>query len=128
MARLKLTNLQFQIMDHFWEHGGLSVREVHTALSPPRPAYTTVQTLIGRLETKGALKRTRKVGNSYLFEAVISRDVVQRDVLDEFLSLFGGRTKLLMARLAESGKLTLDDVHEAERHLRDLAKKKGRKR
>ena len=126
MARLKLTTLQFQIMDLFWQHGGLSVREVHTALSPLRPAYTTVQTLIGRLESKGALKRTRKIGNSHLFEAAISRDVAQRDVLDELLTLFGGRTKLLMARLAESGKLTLDDVQEAEKHLRDLAKKKGR--
>lgn len=126
MARLKLTTLQFQIMDLFWQHGALSVREVHTALSPLRPAYTTVQTLIGRLETKGALKRTRKIGNSHLFEAAISRDAAQRDVLDELLTLFGGRTKLLMARLAESGKLTLDDVQEAEKHLRDLAQRKGR--
>jgi BlaI family transcriptional regulator, penicillinase repressor len=128
MAQLKLTSLQYQLMDLFWEQGGLSVREVHTALSPPRPAYTTVQTLIGRLEAKGALKRTRKIGNAHLYEAAVSRDAVQRRVLDEFLSMFGGRTKLLMARLAESGKLTLDDVQEAERHLRDIAKKKGRKK
>lgn len=128
MARLKLTTLQFQIMDIFWERGGLSVRDVHEALPPPRPAYTTVQTLIGRLEVKGALKRTRKTGNAYVFEAVISRDSVQRGALDEFLTLFGGRPRLLMARLAESGKLTLEDVQEAERHLRSLAKKEGRKK
>lgn len=127
MAQLKLTKLQFQIMDLFWEQGGLSVREVHAALPSPRPAYTTVQTLIGRLETKGALKRTRKIGNAHIFEPAVSRDTGQRRVLDEFLSLFGGHARLLMARLAESGKLTLDDVQEAERHLREIAKKKGRK-
>jgi BlaI family transcriptional regulator, penicillinase repressor len=128
MAQVRLTSLQFQIMDIFWEQGGLSVREVHEVLLPPRPAYTTVQTLIGRLETKGALKRTRKIGNAYIFEASITRDSVQRRALDEFLALFGGRPKLLMARLAESGKLTLEDVQEAERHLRSLAKKDGRKK
>jgi BlaI family penicillinase repressor len=128
MPQLRLTALQFQIMDIFWEQGGLSVREVHGALPVPRPAYTTIQTLIGRLETKGALKRIRKIGNAYLFEASVSRDSVQRRALDEFLALFGGRPKLLMARLAESGKLTLEDVQEAEQHLRDLAKKHGRKK
>ena len=128
MPQLRLTALQFQIMDIFWEQGGLSIREVHGAMPVPRPAYTTIQTLIGRLETKGALKRTRKIGNAYLFEASVSRDSVQRRALDEFLALFGGRPKLLMARLAESGKLTLEDVQEAEQHLRDLAKKHGRKK
>lgn len=128
MAQLRLTALQFQIMNIFWAKGGLSVREVHEALPSPRPAYTTIQTLIGRLETKGALKRTRKIGNAYIFEASVSRDLVQRRVLDEFLAMFGGRPKLLMARLAESGKLTLEDVQEAERHLRELARKRGRKK
>lgn len=128
MPQLRLTALQFQIMDILWIRGGLSVREVHAALPPPRPAYTTIQTLMGRLEAKGALKRTRKIGNAFIFEASISRDLVQRRVLDEFLAMFGGRPKLLMARLAESGKLTLDDVQEAERHVRDLAKKQGRKK
>jgi BlaI family penicillinase repressor len=128
MPQLRLTALQFQIMDIFWEQGGLSVREVHGALPVPRPAYTTIQTLIGRLETKGALKRTRKIGNAYLFEASVSRDSVQKRALDEFLALFGGRPKLLMARLAESGKLTLEDVQEAEQHLRDIAQKRGRKK
>ena len=127
MVHVKLTKLQFQIMNIFWERGGLSVREVHDALPSPRPAYTTVQTLIGRLEAKGALKRTRKIGNSHLFEAVISRDSMQHRALDDFLALFGGRTKLLMARLAESGKLTLEDVQEAEKHLRSLTKRDGRK-
>jgi BlaI family transcriptional regulator, penicillinase repressor len=128
MPQLRLTALQFQIMDILWVQGGLSVREVHAALPPPRPAYTTIQTLMGRLEAKGALKRTRKIGNAFIFEASISRDLAQRRVLDEFLAMFGGRPKLLMARLAESGKLTLDDVQEAERHVRDLAKKQGRKK
>src|SRR5215469_17001761 len=102
MPQLRLTTLQFQIMDLLWEQGGLSVREVHGALPPPRQAYTTIQTWMGRLEAKGALKRTRKIGNAYIFEAAVSRDSVQRGVLDEFLALFGGRPKLLMARLAES--------------------------
>jgi BlaI family transcriptional regulator, penicillinase repressor len=128
MAHVKLTKLQFQIMNIFWEGGALSIREIHDALPSPRPAYTTVQTLIGRLEIKGALKRTRKIGNSHLFEAVISRDSMQHRALDDFLALFGGRTKLLMARLAESGKLTLEDVQEAERHLRSLTKKEGRRK
>jgi predicted transcriptional regulator len=128
MPQLRLTALQFQIMDIFWEQGGLSVREVHGALPVPRPAYTTIQTLIGRLETKGALKRIRKIGNAYLFEASVSRDSVQKRALDEFLALFGGRPKLLMARLAESGKLTLEDVQDAEQHLRDIAQKRGRKK
>jgi BlaI family penicillinase repressor len=128
MATIKLSKLQFQIMDLFWERGGLSVREVHDSFPSPGPAYTTVQTLIGRLEAKGALVRVRKVGNSHLFEAAIPRDTAQRNVLDELLSLFGGRTKLLMARLAESGQLTLDDVQEAEKHLRRLAKGKGTKK
>lgn len=128
MAQVKLTKLQFQIMDLFWERGGLSVREIHDALPSPRPAYTTVQTLIGRLEAKGALVRVRKIGNSHLFEASIPRDAVQRNVLDELLSLFGGRTSLLMARLAESGKLSLKDVQEAEMHLRRLAKAKKTKK
>ena len=127
MAQLKLTKLQFQIMDIFWERGGQSVREVHDALPPPPPAYTTTQTLIGRLEAKGALKRTRKIGNAHLFEAAIPRDTMQHRALDDFLAEFGGRPKLLMARLAESGKLTLEDVQEAERYLRSLAKKEGRK-
>jgi BlaI family transcriptional regulator, penicillinase repressor len=128
MAHLKLTKLQFEIMNVFWERGGLSIREVHEALPPPRPAYTTTQTLVGRLEAKGALKRTRKIGNAHLFEAIISRDSGQQRVLDDLLALFGGRPKLLMARLAESGKITLEDVQEAERYLRDRAKMKGRKK
>ena len=129
MAQPRFTTLQLQIIDIFWERaGGLSVREVHGAMPPPHPAYTTVLTLIGRLETKGALKRTRKIGNAYIFEAAVSRDSVQRRALDDFLALFGGRPKLLMARLVESGKLTLEDVQEAERHLHSLAKKDGRKK
>jgi BlaI family penicillinase repressor len=110
-------------MEIFWRQGGLSVREVHAALPLPRPAYTTVQTLIGRLESKGALKRTRKIGNAYIFEAGVSREAGQNRVLDDILSLFGGRPSLLMSRLVESGKLTLDDVQDAKKRLQELSRK-----
>ena len=123
MAQFKLTKLQLQIMEIFWRQGGLSVREVHAALPLPRPAYTTVQTLIGRLESKGALKRTRKIGNAYIFEAGVSREAGQNRVLDDILSLFGGRPSLLMSRLVESGKLTLDDVQDAKKRLQELSRK-----
>ena len=128
MAQHRLSRLQFHIMEIFWERGGLSVREVHEAMPPPRPAYSTIQTLVTRVRSEGALKRTRKIGNAHILEAVLSRDAVQHRVLDEFLALFGGRPKLLMARLAESGKLTLEDVQDAEKYLRSLVKKEGRKK
>jgi BlaI family penicillinase repressor len=88
-----------------------------------RPAYTTVQTTVYRLETKKAVRRAKKISNAHIFEAVVSRDATQTRLLDELLGLFGGRMQPVMARLIESGKLTMDDVTEAQRTLRKMAKK-----
>jgi BlaI family penicillinase repressor len=128
MAQPRLSKLELQIMEAFWHAGTLSIREVQeTFPKKARPAYTTVQTMVNRLEAKGALRRARKVGNAHVFEATVSRNSAQRRLVDEFLALFGGRMQPLMAQLVESGKLTLDDVQEAEKLLRELAKKEPRK-
>ena len=129
MPQPKLSKLELQIMDVLWSHGPCSVREVQEHFPADRqPAYTTVQTMIYRLEAKKALRRTKKVGNAHLFEAVVSRNLAQRRLVDEFLGLFGGRMQPVMAHLVETGKLTLDDVQEAERLLRALAAKKKESR
>ena len=120
----KLSKLEHQIMDALWSRGASSVREVLEAFPEKgRPAYTTVQTMVYRLEEKGAIRRTKKIGNAHIFEAVISRNAAQRRLIDELLSFFGGRTQPVMAHLIESGQLTLDDVREAEQALRRLARK-----
>ncbi|HYM25677.1 MAG TPA: BlaI/MecI/CopY family transcriptional regulator [Vicinamibacterales bacterium] len=119
----KLTRLELQIMEALWTLGAASVREIQEALpAAGRPAYTTVQTIVSRLEAKKALRRVKKVGNAYIFEPQITRSTAQRRLIDELLSFFGGRTQPVVAHLIEAGKLTLDDVHEAERTLRKLAK------
>jgi predicted transcriptional regulator len=124
MALPKLTKLELQIMETLWTQGACSVREIHQAFPERgRPAFTTVQTTIYRLEGKKALRRTKRISNANIFEAVISRDAAQRRLIDELLSLFGGRTKPVMAHLIESGKLTLDDIKEAEQAVRALARK-----
>ena len=124
MAEPKLTKLELQIMETVWTRGEVSIREIQEAFPEEnRPAYTTVQTTVYRLEGKKALRRTRKVGNFHIFEAVISRDAAQRRLIDDLLALFGGRTQLVMAHLIESGKLTLEDVKEAEKTLRKLERK-----
>ncbi|HEV2499935.1 MAG TPA: BlaI/MecI/CopY family transcriptional regulator [Terriglobia bacterium] len=121
MAEPKLTKLELQIMDALWTRGLSSIREIQeTFPERNRPAYTTVQTVVYRLEAKKAVRRVKKVGNFHVFEAAISRDAAQRRLIDDLLSLFGGRTQPVMARLIESGKLTLEDVKEAEKSLRDL--------
>lgn len=119
MARPKLTPLEFQIMKIFWDRGAVSIREVQEAFpDDDRPAYTTVQTTIYRLEGKNAVRRVRKISNAHIFEALISRTAEQNRLIGELLGLFGGRAQLVMAHLVESGKLTLDDVKEAEKALR----------
>jgi predicted transcriptional regulator len=123
MAEPKLTKLELQIMETVWTRGEVSIREIQEAFPEEnRPAYTTVQTTVYRLEGKKALRRTRKVGNFHIFEAVISRDAAQRRLIDDLLALFGGRTQPVMAHLIESGKLTLEDVKEAQKTLRKLAR------
>jgi predicted transcriptional regulator len=121
---LKLTKLELQIMEALWHRSPLSIREIQEAFPKNEPpAYTTVQTTVYRLEEKKALRRVRKIGNAHIFEPVLSRSAALRRLVDDFFALFGGRTQPLMAHLIELGKLTLDDVHEAERALRALEKK-----
>ena len=124
MAGRRLSRLELRIMDVLWARGPQSVREVQEAFPPAdRPAYTTVQTTIYRLEAKRAVRRTKKIGNAHVFEAVVSRTAAHRRIIDELLSLFGGRTQPVMAHLIEAGKLTIDDLREAEKTLKRLAAK-----
>jgi BlaI family penicillinase repressor len=115
-----------QIMDALWTRGSLSIREIQESFPErKRPAYTTIQTTVYRLEGKKALRRARKISNAHIFEAAISREAAQRTLIDDFLALFGGRTQPVMAHLIESGKLTMNDVKEAEQALRKLTKEKA---
>ena len=125
MARpKKLSKLEFQIMESLWMQGECSIREIQEAFpSKQKPAYTTIQTTVYRLEAKNVVRRVKKVGNFHIFEASVSREAAQRRLIDDLLALFGGRTKPVMAHLIESGKLTLADVKEAEKTLRSLARK-----
>ena len=124
MAARRLSKLELRIMDALWAGGPASVREVQeTFPESDRPAYTTVQTTMYRLETKRAIRRVKKISNAHIFEAVLSRTAAHRRVVDELLSVFGGRTQPVMAHLIESGQLTLEDVQEAEQTLRRLARK-----
>jgi BlaI family transcriptional regulator, penicillinase repressor len=113
---VRLTRFELEIMDFVWQLGEVSVREIHEAIpEDSRPAYTTVQTILQRLEQKGAVKRTRKVGNALMFEAAITRKSAYRRLVDEFLDLFGGSAQPLVAHLLESGKLTLEDLKALEK-------------
>src|SRR6266849_2594915 len=124
MALPKLTKLELQIMETFWTKGPCSVREIQeTFPERGRPAYTTVQTTVYRLERKKALRCVKRISNANIFEAAVSRSAAQRKLIDDLLALFGGRAKPVMAHLIASGKLTLDDVKEVERDLRKLARK-----
>jgi len=124
VALSKLTKLELRIMEALWTHGASSVREIQEGFpEKDRPAYTTVQTMVYRLEVKKALHRVKKIGNAHIFEAAITRRAAHRRLIDELLSFFGGRTQPVMAHLIESGQLTLEDVQEAEKTLRKLAKK-----
>ena len=124
MPEPKLTKLELQIMEALWSHGRASIREIQeTFPEKRRPAYTTIQTTVYRLEAKNAVRRIKKVGNFHIFEAAVSRTAAQRRLVDDLIALFGGRTQPVMAHLIESGKLTLEDVKEAEKILRRLARK-----
>ena len=120
----KLTRLELKIMETLWTRGSASIREIQEDFPERnRPAYTTIQTTVYRLEAKKAVRRVKKVGNFHVFEPAVSRDLAQRKLIDDLLALFGGRTQPVMAHLIESGKLTLADVKEAEKILRKLEKK-----
>ncbi len=124
MAGPKLSKLELQIMETLWTRGSASIREIQEDFpESDRPAYTTIQTTVYRLEAKKAVRRVKKLGNFHIFEAAVSRDAAQRKLIDELLALFGGRTQPVMAHLIETGRLTLADVREAEKTLRKLEKK-----
>src|SRR6516225_4160230 len=129
MAQPKLTKLELQILEALWAQGKASIREIQEAFPEPRPAYSTIQTIVYRLEAKRAVRRVRKIGNADIFEPLIARDVTRLKILDEVLSFFGGKAQPMMAQLAEAGKLTLEDVRELERTIRrlDSGQKAGQK-
>ena len=111
-------------MEALWTRGVSSIREIQEAFPEQnRPAYTTVQTTVYRMEGKRALRRVKKISNAHIFEAVVAREAAQSRLIDDLLGLLGGRTQPVMAHLIESGKLTLDDLEEARKALRKLAKK-----
>jgi len=118
MRNTKFSALELQILQTFWTLGKASIREVQEAFPEPRPAYTTVQTMVYRLEQKDALRRVRKISNAHIFEATVEPDVARHGLLDDILSLFGGRAQPMMQQLAEAGKLTLDDVKDLEKAIR----------
>jgi BlaI family penicillinase repressor len=120
----KLSRLEFQIMEALWTRGECSIREIQEAFpAKQRPAYTTIQTTVYRLEAKNVVRRVKKVGNFHIFAAEVSREAAQGRLIDDLLALFGGRTRPVMAHLIESGKLSLADVKDAEQTLRSLSLK-----
>jgi predicted transcriptional regulator len=125
MAQPRFTPLELRIMQALWDRGAISIREIQEAFpESDRPAYTTVQTTVYRLEGKKAVRRVKKISNAHIFEAVVSRRAAQNRFIDELLAFFGGRTQPVMVHFIETGKLTLEDVQEAEKALRKLAKEK----
>ena len=128
MASTRLGKLELRIMEVFWTRGACSVREIQEAFPESgRPAYTTIQTTVYRLETKGAVRIIKRISNANIFEAAISRDEAQSRLVDELLALFGGKTQPVMAHLVKTGQLTLADIQEAERALRQHQKERKRK-
>ena len=120
MTQPKLSMLELQILEALWAHGKASIREIQETFPEPRPAYTTIQTTVYRLEGKKAVRRVRKISNAHIFEPIVGRAVTRHRLLDEILSFFGGRAQPMMAQLAEAGKLTLDDVRELEMTIKKL--------
>jgi BlaI family transcriptional regulator, penicillinase repressor len=126
MTQTKLTKLELGIMEALWDKGASSIREIQEHFpEASRPAYTTVQTIVYRLEAKMAVRRVKKISNAHIFEAVITRNAAHGTLIDSLLGLFGGRTQPVMAHLIESGKLTLEDLHEAQRLVKKLSKKEN---
>jgi BlaI family penicillinase repressor len=125
VPKTKLSKLEYQIMDALWTRGELAIREIQESFSAERrPAYTTIQTTIYRMEAKQIVRRVRKLGNFHIFAADLSRETAQRRLIDDLLSFFGGRSQPIMAHLIDSGKLSLDDVKDAEKVLRQARKGK----
>lgn len=125
MSQLKLSKLEFKVMEMLWSKNECSIREIQESFpAKNRPAYTTIQTTVYRMEAKGVVHRLKKVGNFHVFAPAISRDAAQRRLIDDLLALFGGRGQPVMTHLIESGKLSLDDVKEAAKLLRNLSKER----
>ena len=125
MARPRLTRLELQILEMLWTRGNASIREIQEAFPEPRPAYTTVQTTVYRLETKRAVRRVRKISNAHIFEPLLPRQDARRRLLDEVLSFFGGRAQPMMAQLVEAGKLTRDDLRALEEAIETYEKQRA---
>jgi BlaI family transcriptional regulator, penicillinase repressor len=125
MNRPRLTKLELLILEALWKNGKASIREIQEFFPEPRPAYTTVQTTVYRLEKKKAVRRVRKISNAHIFEPTVPREVARHRLLDEILSFFGGRAQPMMAQLAEAGKLTLADVRELEKMIEQLERRKA---
>lgn len=124
MTLPKLTRLELRIMEALWSRGASSIREIQESFPERgRPAYTTVQTTVYRMERKKVLRRAKKISNAHIFEATISRHAAQGRLIDDLLGLFGGRTQPVMAHLIESGKLTLDDLEQARKAVRKLGRR-----
>jgi predicted transcriptional regulator len=129
MPSPKLSKLEYQIMETLWGKGECSIRDIQESFpANARQAYTTIQTTVYRMEAKGVVERVKKVGNFHIFAPAISREAAQRRLIDDMLALFGGRGQPVMAHLIESGKLSLDDVKEAERLVRSLSKEKSQEK
>jgi BlaI family penicillinase repressor len=125
----RLSRLEYQIMEALWAKGEGSIREIQESFpAKSRPAYTTVQTTVNRMEAKEVVRRARKVGNFHVYEPAISREAAQRRLVDDLLAIFGGRSQPVMAHLIEAGKLSLADVKEAERMLRNLSRESTKER
>lgn len=128
MTLPKLSKLELKIMEALWTKGACSIREIHeTFPARNRLTYSTVQTMVYRLEAKKALRRVKKISNAFIFEAAVSRDAAERKLIDDLLDLFGGRTRPIIARLIESGSFTRDDIREAEKILGQHERKDGSK-
>jgi BlaI family penicillinase repressor len=124
MAPPRLSRLELQIMEALWTRGILSVREIQEQFpARKRPAYTTIQTTVGRLEAKKAISRVKKIGKAHIYQAVISRSQAQHRLIDDLLALFGGHSQPVMAYLIEARKLSLQEVRQAEKMVRELSEK-----
>jgi BlaI family transcriptional regulator, penicillinase repressor len=128
MARPKFTKLELQILEALWKQGKASIREIQESFPEPRPAYTTIQTTVYRLEGKKAVRRVRKISNAHIFEPTVAREVARHRLLDEILSFFGGRAQPMMAQLAEAGKLTRDDIRELEKTIERVEEERKEQR
>jgi len=123
----ELSKQEIKILEEFWKHGRLSIREIQESFpKKQRPPYTTVQAIIYRMEEKGALQRIRKIGNAHVFEAMVSREQARGHAIEDLLGLFGGRTQTVMAHLVESGKLTRDDIRQAEKLIDELEEREDK--